>query len=90
MLKIRYEKSFKQDFKRCKKRGKNVSKLYAVISCLQQGLPLEERYHDHSLKGKYTGYRECHIEPDWLLIYRVDEKEVILLVTRTGTHSDLF
>ena len=63
-----------------------------VVDTLQQGLPLDEKYRDHELKGTYKGFRECHIQPDWLLIYsKEDEGELhILNLVRTGTHSDLF
>lgn len=80
---------FKKDFKLAQKRGKDMEKLRYVISVLADGGKLDERYHDHTLKGKYDGYQECHIEPDWLLIYRYVDDELLLYLTRTGTHSDL-
>lgn len=80
---------FKKDFKLAQKRGKDMEKLRYVISVLADGGNLDERYHDHTLKGKYDGYQECHIEPDWLLIYRYVDDELLLYLTRTGTHSDL-
>ena len=90
MLTIRYETSFKKDYKRAKRRGYNLYLIEEVIRLLVQQEPLPERYKEHSLIGNYAGYRECHITPDWLLIYKVKDNELILVLTRTGTHSDLF
>ena len=81
---------FKKDCKRAKKRGLDMSELQAVLDRLGNGDQLEERYRDHFLVGGYAGFRECHIRPDWLLIYAVDEDRLILAAARTGTHSDLF
>jgi len=74
--------------KRVRKRGKDFDKLKAVIDVLVAGEELAARYRDHALVGNYRGARDCHIEPDWLLIYEIDEDELILI--RTGSHSDLF
>lgn len=90
MLTIKYESSFKSDFKRIVKRGYNIKLLENVIEMLANGETLPEKYKDHSLIGEYKDCRECHITPDWLLIYKIDGEELILLLTRTGTHSDLF
>lgn len=90
MLTIRYETSFRRDYKRIIKRGYDVRLLEAVIAMLVEGETLPERYRDHTLGGDYANCRECHITPDWLLIYKVSERELILFLTRTGTHSDLF
>ena len=79
---------FKRDFKRIKKRGKDLSKLKGVVSTIAKSELLEERHRDHALCGKWTGSRDCHIEPDWILIYRVDGESLFL--ERTGSHSDLF
>ena len=81
---------FKKDYKRAKKRGLDISELQAVLDRLCNGDRLEERYRDHFLVGSYAGFRECHIRPNWLLIYAVDEDRLILVAARTGTHSDLF
>ena len=81
---------FQKDLKRIEKRGYNISLLTAVIKKLAAGEDLDERYKDHALKGNYSNCRECHITPDWLLIYEIADKELILYLTRTGTHSDLF
>ena len=83
-------KQFKQDLKRVKKRGKDISKLMAIVDLLCQNKPLEPKHRDHALQGSYTGCRECHIEPDWLLVYEVSTSEGLLILSRTGTHSDLF
>lgn len=81
---------FKKDFKLAKKRGYDISLLNNVIDILASGQPLAEKYKDHSLVGNYKGCRECHITPDWLLIYEIDDNKLFLYLTRTGTHSDLF
>lgn len=90
MLKIRYHASFKNDYKRIVKRGYNTKLIEEVIRKLANGEQLPEKNKDHPLCGAYIGCRECHITPDWLLIYEVDNGELILCLTRTGTHSDLF
>ena len=80
--------SFKKDLKRIAKRGYNRAPLDAVIDALRNDQPLAPAHRDHSLKGEWKGWRECHIEPDWLLIYKISGNE--LLLARTGTHADLF
>ena len=90
MLKIKYLTSFKRDYKRIVRRGYDIHRLETVIGLLAEQKPLPEKYRDHSLVGDYAGCRECHITPDWLLIYEIYEDELILYLTRTGTHSDLF
>ncbi|GIV57448.1 MAG: type II toxin-antitoxin system YafQ family toxin [Bacteroidetes bacterium] len=85
---IRRTNQFKKDVRRAKKRGKDVQKLKEVIEKLARGETLEARYRDHALGGPYRGARDCHIEPDWVLIYETDKEELILI--RTGTHADLF
>lgn len=90
MLTIKYETSFKKDYKRIVKRGYNVQLLEKTIRMLVSETPLPEEYHNHRLKGKYSGFQECHITPDWLLIYDIKNKELILRLMRTGSHSDLF
>ncbi len=81
---------FKKDLKTAKKRGYDLTLLNNVVDTLSYGLPLDEKYKDHNLIGDYKGCRECHILPDWLLIYEISDDELILYLTRTGTHSDLF
>ena len=81
---------FKKDLKSIIKRGYNVQLLNNVIDLLANGQTLPEKNHDHALIGNFFGCRECHITPDWLLIYEIDGVDLILYLTRTGTHSDLF
>ena len=81
---------FKRDYKLAVKRGCDMNCLKDVIQLLADGVTLPPEYRDHSLGGNYTGYRECHIKPDWLLVYKITEEILILTLYRTGTHSDLF
>lgn len=90
MLTIKYQTAFKKDFKRIKKRGYDMTRLETVIKLLAEGQELPDVYEDHGLSGDYKGCRECHIAPDWLLVYEIREKELLLYLTRTGTHSDIF
>ena len=90
MLIIKYHAAFKKDFKRIVKRGYDLRKLEVIINLLANEKLLPENYKDHQLAGNYIGCRECHITPDWLLIYEVVNGELLLLLTRTGSHSDLF
>lgn len=90
MLTIKYHKSFKQDYKRMKKQGADIALLEAALRFLVSEEPLPEQYLDHPLRGNYTGYRECHIAPDWLLVYKIEQNELMLILHRTGSHSDLF
>jgi mRNA interferase YafQ len=83
-----YTKQFEKDVKRMRKRGKDVQQLKGVLSSLIAEEPLAERHRDHALIGNYKGRRECHIEPNWLLVYKLAGNEIIF--ERTGTHSDLF
>ena len=87
-LSISYSGAYKKDLKRCAKRGLDLGELDEVVETLATPLPLSQEYLDHSLHGNYDGYRECHIKPDWLLIYKVSGKRLFL--HRTGTHSELF
>lgn len=90
MLKLRYTRQFKKDFKKAKKRGLPMEELKIVLDILASEKPLPPSYHDHSLLGEYASFRECHIRPDWLLIYRIHEEVMELIAQRTGSHSDLF
>lgn len=81
---------FKRDLKAIIKRGYNISLMETVVDMLAEGKELPEKYRDHNLTGNYRGCRECHITPDWLLIYELADEELILYLTRTGSHSDLF
>lgn len=88
MLDVRYSTKFKKDFKTCVKRRYKMERLQQVINILRIPAALPPKNSDHNLSGNYAGYRECHVEPDWLLIYRQEGNE--LLLHRTGTHADLF
>ena len=88
MKAIRRTSQFKRDVKRMQQQGKDLDKLKRVLESLVEGLGLAQTYRDHVLVGQYKGTRECHIEPDWLLIYELAEDEIVLI--RTGSHSDLF
>lgn len=90
MLDLYFSARFKKDYKKMVKRGCNPILLEEVIDLLRQQLPLPSKNRDHELSGNYEGYRECHLSPDWLLVYKVDQGELILVLARTGTHSDLF
>lgn len=81
---------FKKDFKLAIKRGLNVELLENIIALLAMGEPLPAKNKDHALTGNWVGHRECHILPDWLLIYRIEDDVLVLTLARTGTHSDLF
>lgn len=87
---IKTSTKFKKDVKKAKIRGYDISKLASIIERLSRGEKLDLKYYDHGLSGDYEGYRECHIESDWLLIYKINNEKLFLLLTRTGTHSDLF
>ncbi len=88
MKSIRTATQFKKDIRLLQKRGKDLGKLEAVIQILVAGNELPSSYKDHALTGNWKGWRDCHIEPDWLLIYQTNTEELAL--ARTGTHSDIF
>ncbi len=87
---VKLTTQFKKDYKHALKRGLEIRLLEDVISVLAMGMPLPEKNRDHALTGRWTGHRECYILPDWLLIYRVEDNILVLTLSRTGTHSDLF
>ena len=87
---VKPSNQFKKDLKLAAKRGYKIELLTDVIKKLANGEVLEPKYKDHQLSGNFGFYRECHIQPDWLLIYEIDGEQLILLLSRTGTHSDLF
>lgn len=89
-LKFKATSKFKKDYKKIKKRGYKIEKLEMVISTLLDGKELDSMYKDHELIGDYKGFRECHVESDWLLIYAINKEELVLVALRTGSHSDLF
>lgn len=90
MYSIVYTNRMKRDAKLMQKRGKDMSKLAQVLNLLASAQPLPANYRDHQLTGSLKDFRECHIEPDWLLMYQIFQGELILSATATGTHSDLF
>jgi mRNA interferase YafQ len=90
MLDLAYTSQFKKDMKRKKKQGASIEKIDEAILALRKGEVLPDKYRDHALAGVYNEHRECHIEPDWLLIYRVDKGQLVLTAVRTGSHSELF
>lgn len=90
MLEVVLSNRFKKDLKLAKKRGCNIERLQEAVDALAREQKLDDKYRDHELSGGYRGFRECHIEPDWLLIYRIDQNTIELFLFRTGTHSDLF
>lgn len=90
MLEIVLSNRFKKDLKLAAKRGYNLERLNDVVNLLAAQEKLPEKYKDHELIENYVGFRECHIQPDWLLVYRIQSDALILFLSRTGTHSDLF
>ncbi len=90
MLELELSSQFKKDLKKIKKQRKDKGKLDKVVETLQNEVPLPKKYRDHDLSGNWVGYRECHITPDWLLIYKVKGHVRLLRLARTGSHSELF
>ena len=90
MLDLVMTTQFRKDLKHINKRGKDLSLLKDVLQTLREEQALEEKYRDHALTGNYIGFRECHIQPDWLLVYAINKEELILIASRTGSNSDLF
>ena len=89
-LKVKYTGKFKKGLKLASKRGLDLSLLEDIVEKIRNRIPLEEKYQDHALKGNMSEYRECHIQPDWLLIYLIEEDILVLTLINTGTHADLF
>lgn len=87
---IKFTTQFKRDLKLAKKQNKNIDKLFEIIEILANGNQLPTKYRDHELTGNYKDTRECHIEPDWLLIYEIREEILVLMLNRVGSHSELF
>lgn len=87
---VRFTTKFKKDLKLVQRQGKDLDKLFGIVEKLSNDEELDARYRDHELSGNYGGFRECHIEPDWLLIYKKNGEQIILYLSRTGSHSDLF
>lgn len=89
MLTVKFTSAYKKSYKLMKKRGMNLSLLDYVVDTLRQGKVLDKKYRDHELKGKLKGFRECHIQPDWLLIYLIEDDILTLTLVDTGSHADL-
>ena len=90
MLDVVLSNRFKKDLKLAAKRGLDLDALNAIVDQLAAGQPLPDKNRDHALTGDYIGFRECHIKPDWLLVYKIERDRLVLVAQRTGTHSDLF
>ena len=88
--KVKTTSQFKKDYKLAMKRNLNTGLLKEIVELLANGKELPEKYRDHNLTGNWKGHRECHIQPDWLLIYKIENDVLVLTLARTGTHSDLF
>ena len=87
---VKFTAQFKKDLKKAQKQHKDLEHLYDVIEQLADGNVLDEKYHDHELRGEYKGTRECHVEPDWLLVYEIRVKVLVLMLYRIDSHSELF
>jgi len=87
---VKFTNQFKKDLKLAKKQNKDLDKLFEVVNILADGGTLDARYRDHDLSGDYKGTRECHVEPDWLLVYEIRDEVLVLMLYRLGTHSELF
>lgn len=90
MYEVRFTTTYKKSYKLMKKRGLDLSLLDDVVDTLRQGRPLAEKHRDHALSGNYKGFRECHIKPDWLLVYLIENDILTLTLVDTGSHADLF
>ncbi len=87
---VKFTSQFKKDIKKAKKQGKDLDKLFEIVEILANGNELDKKYKDYSLVGNYKGARECHIEPDWLLVYEIIDDVLVLSLVRLGSHSELF
>ena len=87
---VKFTNQFKKDMKLAKKQNKNLDKLFEVVNIIADGGTLDARYRDHDLSGNYKGTRECHVEPDWILVYEIRDEVLVLMLYRLGTHSELF
>ncbi len=90
MLTLETTSKFRKDYKLAKKNGLDMGLLETVIDTLLEEKPLDEKYRDHALSGNYSGFRECHVKPDWVFIYKTDSERLVLVAVRTGSHSNLF
>lgn len=87
---VKFTTQFKKDYKLAKRRGMNMDLLIKAIDLLANGESLPKKFHDHSLSGNWVGHRECHLQPDWLLVYYYEDDVLVLTLSRTGSHCDLF
>ena len=90
MYTVKFTTAYKKSYKLMKKRGLDLSLLDSVVDTLRQGQQLEAKYHDHELSGKFKGFQECHVKPDWLLVYLIENDILTLTLVDTGTHADIF
>lgn len=90
MYKVYSTNTFKKDIIKAKKSGLNINELNSVIKSIANNEILDTKYKDNAQKGNWIGYRECHIRPDWILVYRIVNEKLLLVLQRTGTHSELF
>ena len=90
MYQVKFTTAYKKSYKLMKKRGLDLTLLEEAIDLLRQGKQLDKRYQDHALSGNYAGFRECHIKPDWLLVYLIENDVLTLTLVDTGSHSDIF
>lgn len=90
MYQLKFTTAYKKSYKLMQKRGLDTKLLNEVVDTLRQGKALEEKYRDHALSGKFQGFRECHIKPDWLLVYLIENDILTLTLVNTGTHADIF
>ncbi len=87
---VKFTNQFKKDLKQAKKQNRDLNRLFDIVNILADGGTLDAKYRDHDLSGNYKGTRECHIEPDWLLVYEIQNDVLVLMLYRLGTHSELF
>lgn len=90
MYEVKFTTAYKKSYKLMKKRGLDLSLLNEVVDTLRQGKRLDEKYRDHALSGKFYGFRECHVKPDWLLVYLIEHDVLTLTLVDTGSHADIF
>lgn len=90
MYQIKFTSAYKKSYKLMKKRGLDTNALDTVVDTLRQGKKLDEKYRDHALSGNFAGFRECHVKPDWLLVYLIEDDILTLTLVDTGSHSDIF
>ena len=87
---IKFTSQFKKDMRLAKKQNRDIEKLFEIVNILANGHALEAKYRDHELSGNYKGVRECHVEPDWLLVYEIRNEVLVLMLYRLGSHAELF